>query len=42
MTNIQLYLVMGLPVFSILVVWLGSTLANNRAINGLGQRIDDL
>jgi len=42
MTNIQLYLVIGLPVFSILVVWLGSTLANNRAINGLGQRVDDL
>jgi hypothetical protein len=42
MTNVQLYLAIGLPVFSILVVWLGSTMMNNRAINALGQRIDDL
>jgi hypothetical protein len=42
MTNLQLYLAIGLPVFSILVVWLGSTMMNNRAINALGQRIDDL
>jgi hypothetical protein len=42
MTDVQLYLAIGLPVFSILVVWLGSTLMNNRAINALGQRIDDL
>jgi hypothetical protein len=41
-TNVQLYLAIGLPVFSILVVWLGSTMMNNRAINALGQRIDDL
>jgi hypothetical protein len=42
MTNVQLYLAIGLPVFSILIVWLGSTMMNNRAINALGQRIDDL
>jgi predicted nuclease with TOPRIM domain len=42
MTDVQLYLAIGLPVFSILVVWLGSTPMNNRAINALGQRIDDL
>ncbi|MGA3262861.1 MAG: hypothetical protein ABSC47_02320 [Terracidiphilus sp.] len=42
MTNVQFYLAIGLPVFSILLVWLGSTLLNNRAINALGQRIDDL
>jgi len=42
MTNVQLYLAIGLPVFSILVVWLGSTMMNNRAISALGQRIDDL
>jgi hypothetical protein len=42
MTNVQLYLAIGLPVFSILVVWLGSTMLNNRSINALGQRIDDL
>jgi hypothetical protein len=42
MTNIQFYFAIGLPIFSILVVWLGSTTMNNRAINALGQRIDDL
>ena len=46
MTNAQFYLAIGLPMFSILVVWLGSTVLNNRAINSLekslGQRIDDL
>jgi len=42
MTNVQLYLAIGLPVFSILIVWLGSTMMNNRAINAFGQRIDDL
>ena len=42
MTNEQLYLTIGLPMFSILIVWMGSTMMNNRAINGLGQRIDDL
>lgn len=42
MTNVRLYLAIGLPVFSILVVWLGSTMLNNRALNALGQRIDDL
>lgn len=46
MTNLQLYLAIGLPMISLLVVWLGSTVLNNRAINSLnqslGQRIDDL
>jgi tetrahydromethanopterin S-methyltransferase subunit G len=42
MASFQIYLAIGLPMFSILVVWLGSTLANNHAINGLGKRIDDL
>ena len=42
MSNLQPYLAIGLPVFSILVVWLGSTMMNNRAINALGRRIDDL
>jgi hypothetical protein len=42
MTNVQFYFAIGLPIFSILVVWLGSTTMNNRAINALGQRIDDL
>ena len=42
LTNAQLYLAIGLPVFSILVVWLGSTMMSDRAINALGQRIDDL
>jgi hypothetical protein len=42
MSNIQFYFAIGLPVFSILLVWLGSTVANNRAIGALGQRIDDM
>ena len=46
MTNEQLYLTIGLPMISILIVWMGSTALNNRAIQslekGLGQRIDDL
>jgi|GEM_PF-6038756 len=42
MTNVQFYLAIGLLVFSILLVWLGSTVANNRAIGALGQRIDDM
>ena len=42
MSSAQFYFAIGLPIFSILLVWLGSTVANNRAINALGQRIDDL
>jgi hypothetical protein len=42
MTSAQFYFAIGLPIFSILLVWLGSTVANNRAIGALGQRIDDL
>jgi hypothetical protein len=42
MTSAQFYFAISLPIFSILLVWLGSTVANNRAINALGQRIDDL
>ena len=42
MTSAQFYFAIGLPIFSILLVWLGSTVANNRAISALGQRIDDM
>ena len=42
MTSTQFYVAIGLPIFSILLVWLGSTVANNRAIGALGQRIDDM
>jgi hypothetical protein len=42
MTSAQFYFAIGLPVFSILLVWFGSTVANNRAIGALVQRIDDL
>jgi tetrahydromethanopterin S-methyltransferase subunit G len=41
-TSSQFYIAISLPIFSILLVWLGSTVANNRAINALRQRIDDL
>ena len=42
MTTPQFYVAIGLPIFFILLVWLGSTVANNRAIGALGQRIGDL
>ena len=42
MTSARFYFAIGLPIFSLLLVWLGSTVANNRAINALGQRFDDL
>jgi hypothetical protein len=42
MTSAQFYMAIGLPIFSILLVWVGSTVANNRAISALGLRIDDL
>lgn len=35
------YFAVGLAIFSILIVWLGSTLVNIRAINALAHRIDD-
>ena len=41
MTNVQLYFTIGLPIFSIVIVWLGSTIMNNRAINILASRIGD-
>jgi hypothetical protein len=41
MTNTQLYLAIGLPCFSILIVWLGTTLSNRQAIKGLSKSIDD-
>jgi hypothetical protein len=42
MTNVQFYFALGLPMFTILVVWLGTTMINSRTINALGQRIDGL
>jgi hypothetical protein len=42
MTSAQFYTAIGLPIFSILLVWLGSTVANNRALGALGQRIEDI
>lgn len=41
MTNTQLYLAIGLPCFSILIVWLGTTLSNRQAMKGLSKSIDD-
>ena len=46
MTNLQFYFAIGLSLFTILVVWLGSSTMNSRSIasleKNLGQRIDDL
>ena len=41
MTNVQFYFALGLPILSILIVWLGTTIVNTRAIAALGQRIED-
>ena len=41
MTTVQFYFALGLPVFSILIVWLGATIANVRDVNELGRRIED-
>ena len=41
MTNTQLYLAIGLPCFSILIVWLGTTLSNRHAMKGLSKSMDD-
>ncbi len=35
MTNIQFYFAIGVPFFTILVVWIGSTVANRSALNDL-------
>jgi hypothetical protein len=42
MTSAQFYMAIGPPIFSILLAWVGSTVANNRTISALGLRIDDL
>ena len=42
MTNTQLYLAIGLPCFSILIVWLGTTLSNRQAMKSVSKSIDDL
>jgi len=35
MTNAQFYVALAIPFFTILVVWIGSTVANRHAINDL-------
>ncbi|HVC90734.1 MAG TPA: hypothetical protein VND66_08950 [Acidobacteriaceae bacterium] len=42
MTTSQLYLAIFVPCFSILIVWLGSTLSNRQGMKSLSKSIDDL
>ncbi len=53
MTNVQFYFAIGVPFFTILVVWIGTTVANRGALHDLrsemrtgfefvGQRFDRL
>jgi hypothetical protein len=35
MTGVQFYFAIGVPFFTILVVWIGSTVANRSALNDL-------
>ena len=53
MSNTQFYFSLGVPFFTVLVVWIGSTIANRSAVNDLrsemragfdsmGKRIDTL
>jgi hypothetical protein len=42
MTNVQFYFAIGVPFFTILVVWLGTALLNRSAFHSLNLRIDDL
>lgn len=39
MTNVQYYISIGVPMFTVLVVWLGTTLLNRGAIESLGISI---
>ena len=40
MANVQFYFALGLPMFSILVVWLGTTMINSRAMKDLSEKVD--
>ena len=42
MTNLQFYFAIGVPFFTILVVWIGSTVANRHAIQDLRAEIHAL
>ena len=42
MTNTQFYIALGIPFFTILLVWIGSTVANRSAINDLRSEINGL
>ncbi|MGB8481180.1 MAG: hypothetical protein WCE63_20425 [Acidobacteriaceae bacterium] len=42
MTTSQLYLAIFVPCFSILIVWLGSTMSNRQGMKSVSKSIDDL
>jgi hypothetical protein len=42
MTDHQLYISVGVPFFSLILVWLGTSVSNRSAILGVRSSIDDL
>lgn len=42
MTDHQLYISVGVPFFSLILVWLGTTLSNRAALAALRTSIEDL
>ena len=42
MTDHQLYISVGVPFFSLILVWLGTSVSNRTAISGVRSSIDDL
>ena len=42
MSNLQFYFAMGVPFFTVVLMFIVATISNRSAINDLGKRIDDL
>ncbi len=42
MSNMQFYFAMGVPFFTVVLMFIVATISNRSAINDLGKRIDDL
>ena len=42
MTNTQYYISIGIPMFTILVVWIGSVVTNRASMKAVNLRIDDV
>ena len=42
MTNVQYYMSIAIPMFTILVVWIGSVVTNRSSMKAVNLRIDDM